>query len=68
MGDRTLRHGLRAFGSIGWSIVIPTLLGIAFGGWLDRRFGGGLRYTLSFMVAGLIIGFANAWKWMQSED
>lgn len=67
-GDRSLRYGLRAFGAIGWSIVVPTLLGVALGAWLDGRAGGGLRYTLSLMVAGLLVGFVNAWKWLQSGE
>lgn len=65
-GDRTIRHGLRAFGVAGWSIVVPTLLGIAVGAWLDGRAGGGLRFTLSLMALGLLVGAANVWKWLHN--
>ena len=30
-GDRTIQHGLGVFGVVGWSIVVPTLIGIAIG-------------------------------------
>lgn len=66
-GDRTLKYGLRAFGMLGWSIVVPTLLGVAVGLWLDQRFGTGIRFTLSLLVGGLILGMINAWKWMNAE-
>jgi len=29
-------------GTIGWSVVVPMLLGVFLGLWLDRRFGTGL--------------------------
>ena len=32
--------GLGMFGLIGWSVAIPTLIGIALGLWLDERFPG----------------------------
>lgn len=66
-GDRTIQHGFRAFGVVGWSIVVPTLIGIAVGAWLDARSGGGIRYTLSLMAAGLLIGIVNVWNWMQNQ-
>src|ERR1017187_8405311 len=32
--------GLGMMGLIGWSVVVPTLLGAAFGIWLDNRYPG----------------------------
>ncbi|REJ31927.1 MAG: ATP synthase subunit [Bacillota bacterium] len=66
-GDRTLQYGLGVFGVVGWSIVVPTLIGVAVGAWLDARTGGGIRYTLSLMSAGLILGLVNVWNWMQKR-
>jgi len=66
-GDRTIQYGFGAFGVVGWSIVVPTLVGVALGAWLDARAGGGIRYTLSLMTAGLLIGMVNAWNWMQRK-
>lgn len=66
-GDRTTRYGLGVFGVVGWSIVVPTLIGVAIGAWLDERFGSGIRYTLSLMSAGLIIGLVNVWNWLHNR-
>jgi ATP synthase protein I len=60
--------GLGMMGLIGWSVVVPTLLGAGFGVWLDRRFPGGRSWTLALLVAGLAIGCWNAWRWVAKED
>ncbi len=60
--------GLGMMGLIGWSVVIPTLLGTALGLWLDARHAGSHSWTLALLVAGLVIGCANAWHWIAKED
>jgi ATP synthase protein I len=60
--------GLGMMGLIGWSVVIPTLLGAAFGIWLDNRHPGTHSWTLALLVAGLAIGCLNAWLWVAKED
>ncbi len=60
--------GLGMMGLIGWSVVIPTLLGAALGMWLDRHYPGGHAWTLALLVAGLAIGCFNAWHWVAKED
>ncbi len=60
--------GLGMMGLIGWSVAIPTLLGAAFGLWLDRRDPGGRSWTLALLVTGLMIGCWNAWRWVSRED
>jgi ATP synthase protein I len=60
--------GLGMMGLIGWSVVVPTLLGAALGLWLDRRYPGGRSWTLALLVAGLAIGCWNAWHWVAKED
>jgi ATP synthase protein I len=60
--------GLGMMGLIGWSVVLPTLLGAALGLWLDRRFPGGRSWTLALLVGGLAIGCLNAWQWVSKED
>jgi ATP synthase protein I len=59
--------GLGMMGLIGWSVVIPTLLGAALGIWLDRYYPG-KHWTLALMMAGLAIGCLNAWHWVAKED
>ncbi len=60
--------GLGMMGLIGWSVVIPTLLGAALGIWLDQHYPGKHAWTLALMVAGLAIGCFNAWHWVAKED
>ncbi len=60
--------GLGMMGLIGWSIVIPTLLGAGLGWWIDHRFPTKHTWTLSLLIAGLILGCWNAWQWISKED
>jgi ATP synthase protein I len=59
--------GLGMMGLIGWSVVIPTLLGAALGIWLDQHHPGKHAWTLALLVAGLAIGCLNAWHWVAKE-
>jgi ATP synthase protein I len=60
--------GLGMIGLIGWSVVVPTLLGAALGLWLDQHYPGGRSWTLALLMAGLTIGCLNAWHWVSQED
>jgi ATP synthase protein I len=60
--------GLGMMGLIGWSVVVPTLLGAALGHWLDARHSGTHSWTLALLVAGLVLGCVNAWHWVAKED
>ncbi|MEB0032152.1 AtpZ/AtpI family protein [Undibacterium sp. RTI2.1] len=60
--------GMGMMGLIGWSIVVPTLLGAALGHWLDQRNPDGRSWTLALLVAGLVLGCFNAWHWVAKEE
>lgn len=60
--------GLGMMGLIGWSVVVPTLLGAALGLWLDERHPGTHSWTLALLVGGLTIGCLNAWHWVAKQD
>jgi len=60
--------GLGMMGLIGWSVVVPTLLGAGFGAWLDAHHPGKHAWTLALLVAGLALGCLNAWHWVANED
>lgn len=66
-GRRGLAEGLGTFGIVGWSIAIPTLLGIALGRWLDARSADGASWTLTLLLAGVIVGAFTAWYWLRRE-
>jgi ATP synthase protein I len=65
---RGIWFGLGMIGLIGWSVVIPTLLGAALGIWLDKHYSGQHSWTLALLLAGLAIGCLNAWRWVVKED
>jgi ATP synthase protein I len=66
-GDPLL--GLATLGMVGWSIVLPTLLGIAGGIALDARFPQKrISWTLTLMTIGLVIGISNAVYWVNREQ
>lgn len=67
-GDRTIWYGLGMFGIIGWSVTIPTLLGIALGIWLDSILVDSYSWTLMMLFVGVVIGCLNAWYWIQRES
>jgi ATP synthase protein I len=60
--------GLGMMGLVGWSVVVPTLLGAALGIWLDNHHPGKHPWTLSLLVVGLAIGCLNAWHWVAKEE
>jgi ATP synthase protein I len=66
-GERSLGQNLAMIGALGWTIVLPTLVGIFVGRWLDRHFSSGVFWTLGLLVAGLTIGCMFAWNRMHSE-
>lgn len=66
-GERSIGQNLAMIGALGWTIVIPTLIGVFAGRWLDREFRSGLFWTLGLLVLGLSTGCALAWKRMHHE-
>ncbi len=66
--DRGVWFGLGMMGLVGWSVVVPTLLGAALGIWLDRHHSGQHSWTLALLVGGLTLGCFNAWHWVAKED
>lgn len=60
--------GLGMMGLVGWSVVVPTLMGAALGLWLDRHHALAHSWTLALLVAGLVLGCVNAWHWVARED
>jgi len=69
-GDRSagVWFGLGMMGLIGWSIAVPTLLGAVIGVWLDEHYPAPHSWTLTLLVAGLLLGCLNAWRWIARED
>lgn len=66
-GERGLAYGFGLFGLVGWSVAVPTLLGIGLGVWIDTRSAGPYSWTLMLMIAGVVVGCLNAWYWVRRE-
>lgn len=65
-GDPSVGRRLAQIGVLGWIIVVPMLIGIFIGRWLDRTFHSGLFYTAPLLMLGLALGCWSAWKWMKN--
>ncbi len=60
--------GFGMFGLIGWSVVVPTLLGAMLGIWLDGRYPGTHSWTVTLLIVGLFIGCGSAAHWVNKES
>lgn len=65
---KEIMSGLGLFGIVGWSIAVPTLLGIALGVYLDRRYDADFSWTLTLLFAGIVMGCLNAWHWVEETS
>ena len=63
-----IMFGLGLFGIVGWSIAIPTVLGIALGVFLDKRFTQSFSWTITLLFAGVVLGSYNAWRWVKEKS
>lgn len=67
-GTHGVWFGLGMMGLVGWSVVVPTLLGAALGIRIDKGDPGGPSWTLTLLLAGLVLGCVNAWYWVRKEE
>ena len=65
-GDPSVARRLAQIGVLGWIIVVPLLIGVFVGRWLDQKFNTGLFWTAPLLMLGLALGCWSAWKWMKS--
>lgn len=56
------------FGLVGWTVAIPTLLGLALGVFVDNRVESSISFAITFLVVGVAIGAATAWYWVREES
>ncbi len=60
--------GLGMFGMVGWSVAIPTVIGVFLGVWIDIKWSGSYSWTLMLLMIGLIVGCMNAWFWVNRQQ
>ena len=66
-GPPSLARYLAQVGVLGWTIVVPTLLGVLLGRWIDHRLGSRIFWTGPLLLAGLALGCWSAWRWMHRQ-
>ena len=65
--EPSLGARLGQIGVLGWMVVIPTLLALLAGRWLDHRLATGIFFTAPSLMIGAAIGFWLAWRWMHRQ-
>jgi ATP synthase protein I len=65
--DKDVWFGLGMFGLVGWSVAIPTVIGVALGVWIDTRWPSRYSWTLTLLILGIGLGCFNAWFWITKE-
>ena len=65
-GDRSVAGHLAQIGVLGWIVVVPMLIGVACGRWLDHTFKSGIFWTAPLLMCGAALGCWSAWQWMKS--
>lgn len=63
----TFWNSLGLLGTVGWSVVLPTLLGVALGIFLDRRWPARVSWTLTLLFVGLTLGCLTAWMHLRGN-
>ena len=65
-GDPSVAGHLAQIGVLGWIVVVPMLIGVVVGRWLDRTLHSGIFWTAPLLMLGAALGCWSAWKWMKS--
>ena len=66
-GERPLWKNLSMIGALGWLIVIPALIGVLLGRWLDRTFATGITFSAALIFLGVLLGSYLVWQRMTKE-
>ena len=66
--ERGVWFWLGMMGLVGWSVMIPTLIGVFIGTWLDRAQPGRVSWTITFLLIGVTVGCLQAWYWVRRES
>lgn len=61
-GEGAVWESLSMIGSLGWLIIVPTLLGVFAGRLLDGALGSGIFWTASLIFLGVAFGSFLAWR------
>lgn len=63
----TIARNLAVVGTLGWLMVVPTLVGAFVGRWLDRRLGSGIFWSATLIFLGAVGGSYFVWQRVHQE-
>jgi len=67
--NESLWHDLGTIGTVGWTVGLPTLLGVLLGTWIDTVWENSpVSWTLVLLIVGLLLGIGSAWMWIAGEQ
>lgn len=58
---------LGMWGMVGWSVALPSVVGVIFGSYIDRIWEGTIIWSITLLFVGLVLGCLNAWFWIRRE-
>lgn len=61
-------RGLGAFGVIGWSVAVPTVVGALLGIWLDKAYPQSFSWPVALILGGIVLGVMVAWEWIARQQ
>lgn len=65
--EMSVSRRLAQVGVLGWTIVVPMLLGLFLGRWIDRLLGTHAMFTAALLLLGTGLGLWSAWRWMHRQ-
>ncbi|MDR3453741.1 MAG: AtpZ/AtpI family protein [Rhodoferax sp.] len=65
--ETSVSRRLAQVGVLGWTIVVPMLLGLFLGRWLDRLLGTHALFAAALLLLGAGLGLWSAWRWMHRQ-
>lgn len=65
--DKKLWQGLASFTQLSYLILIPILLCLLLGKWIDDKAGSEGLWTAIFVIVGIAAGLRNLWVWCQRQ-
>lgn len=66
--NRWTWSSIAVLGVIGWSVTVPTLIGVALGVWIDNRWPSRFSWSLMLLLGGLLLGCVHAWMRVKGDQ
>lgn len=61
-------NSIAILGVVGWSVTVPTLIGVAIGLWIDHHWPSRFSWSLMLLLGGLLLGCFHAWLRVKGDQ